>query len=125
LSPLSGSYAVGDEVSVWIDDVEVQGVVGQVNGLGRQDLRHRDRRRLRHRRACDGHHAAGEKIGEGELEVNMPVPVTAVGGTIDTIYYEDNDSVSSGSRLFCVTGRIPSSELLAGAVYLRLRPAPR
>jgi multidrug resistance efflux pump len=41
----------------------------------------------------------------------MPVPVTSIGGTIDTIYYEDNESVASGAKLFYVTGRIPSAEL--------------
>lgn len=109
--PLSGSYAVGDEVSVWIDDVEVQGVVDQVDGLGG---------RISVTVTDDDYDIGasalvttlqGEKIGEGELEVNMPVPVTAIGGTIDTIYYDDNDAVSSGSKLFYVTGRIPSSEL--------------
>lgn len=109
--PLNGSYAVGDEVSVWIDDVEVEGVVDQVDGLGgRISVTVTDD-------DYDIGDAAlvttlqGEKIGEGELEVNMPVPVTAIGGTIDTIYYDDNDAVSSGSKLFYVTGRIPSSEL--------------
>jgi HlyD family secretion protein len=109
--PLSGSYAVGDEVSVWIDDAEVKGVVDQVDGLGgRISVTVTDD-------DYDIGDAAlvttlqGEKIGEGVLEVNMPVPVTAIGGTIDTIYYDDNDSVSSGSKLFYVTGRIPSSEL--------------
>ncbi len=109
--PLSGTYAVGNEVSVWIDNAEVKGVVDQVDGLGGrisvtvsdEDYDIGDQALVTT--------LQGEKIGEGVLEVNMPVPVTAIGGTIDTIYYDDNDSVSSGSRLFYVTGRIPSSEL--------------
>jgi HlyD family secretion protein len=109
--PLSGTYAVGNEVSVWIDDVEVKGVVDQVDGLGGNisvtvtddDYDIGD--------AALVTTLQGEKIGEGVLEVNMPVPVTAIGGTIDTIYYDDDDSVASGARLFYVTGRIPSAEL--------------
>ena len=109
--PLSGTYTVGNELSVWIDDVEVKGVVDQVDGLGG---------RISVTVADDDYDIGeaamvttlqGEKIGEGVLQVNMPVPVTAIGGTIDTIYYDDNDSVASGAKLFYVTGRIPSAEL--------------
>ncbi len=104
-------FAVGDEVSVWIDNAEVAGVVDQVDGLGGSisvTVTDDD---------YDVGTAAlvttlqGEKIGEGVLEINMPVPVTSIGGTIDTIYYEDNESVASGAKLFYVTGRIPSAEL--------------
>ena len=110
--PLSdGTFTVGDKVSVWIDNAEVEGVVDQVDGLGG---------RISVTVADDDYDIGtaalvttlqGEKIGEGVLEVNMPVPVTSIGGTIDTVYYEDNDSVASGAKLFYVTGRIPSAEL--------------
>ena len=105
------AFAVGDKVSVWIDNAEVEGTVDQVDGLGGKisvtvpdndyDI---------------GTQALvttlqGAKLGEGKLEINMPVPVTGIGGTIDTIYYENNDSVASGAKLFYVTGRIPSAEL--------------
>lgn len=105
------NLSVGDPVSVWIDNKEVTGVVDQVDGLGGKvavTVTDED---------YDIGDAAlvttlqGEKIGEGVLEINMPVPVTSIGGTIDKIYYEDNDSVASGARLFYVTGRIPSAEL--------------
>jgi HlyD family secretion protein len=53
----------------------------------------------------------GQKLGEGMLEINMPVPVTGIGGIIDDVYYEEYDSVGSGAKLFHVDGRIPSSDL--------------
>jgi len=109
--PLSGSYAVGDEVSVWIGSTEVVGVVDQVDGLGGRISVTVTDEDYEIGEAALVTTLQGEKIGEGVLEVNMPVPVTAIGGTIDTIYYDDNDSVASGARLFYVTGRIPSAEL--------------
>lgn len=110
--PANGAtFNVGDEVSVWIDNKEVTGVVDQADGLGGK---------ISVTVADDDYDVGtaalvttlqGEKLGEGVLEINMPVPVTSIGGTIDTIYYEDDDSVTSGAKLFYVTGRIPSAEL--------------
>ncbi len=108
---VNNTFTVGDAVSVWIDNAEVAGVVDQADGLGGK---------ISVTVADDDYDVGtaalvttlqGEKIGEGLLEINMPVPVTSIGGTIDTIYYEDNDSVASGAKLFYVTGRIPSAEL--------------
>jgi HlyD family secretion protein len=109
--PAAGSFAVGDQVSVWIGNAEVEGVVDQADGLGGK---------IAVTIADDDYDIGedvlittpqGEKIGEGTLQINMPVPVTSIGGSIDSIYYENNDSVSSGAKLFYVTGRIPSAEL--------------
>ncbi len=104
-------FTVGDKVSVWIDNVEVEGTVDQADGLGGN---------ISVTVPDDDYDVGvaalvttlqGTKLGEGTLQINMPVPVTGVGGTIDTIYYDDNDSVASGAKLFYVTGRIPSAEL--------------
>ena len=104
-------FSVGDKVSVWIDNKEVAGVVAQVDGLGGK---------ISVTVADDDYDVGaaalvttlqGEKLGTGVLEINMPVPVTSIGGSINKIYYDDNDSVASGAKLFYVTGRIPSAAL--------------
>lgn len=107
----TSGLSVGDVVSVWIDNVAVEGVVDQMNNLGGN---------IAVTIADDTYDVGeevlvttlqGEQLGSGQLEVNMPIPVTAVGGTIDTLYYEDNEEVGSGYKLFYITGRIPSAEL--------------
>ena len=110
--PASGySFAIGDTVSVWIDDLEVTGTVEQTVGLGAD---------IAVTIPDDGYDVGkevlvttlqGDRLGSGTLEINMPVPITAIGGTIDTIYYEEGDSVSSGYELFYTTGRLPSADL--------------
>jgi len=105
------SLSVGDPVSVWIDNKEVAGVVDQVDGLGGKIAVTVTDEDYDIGEAALVTTLQGEKIGEGVLEINMPVPVTSIGGTIDKVYYEDNDSVASGAKLFYVTGRIPSAEL--------------
>lgn len=110
--PASGySFAIGDTVSVWIDDLEVTGTVDQTVGLGAD---------IAVTIPDDGYDVGkevlittlqGDRLGSGTLEINMPVPITAIGGTIDTIYYEEGDSISSGYELFYTTGRLPSADL--------------
>ena len=109
--PLGNSFSVGDPVSVWIDNTEVPGVVDQIDGLGGKIAVTVTDEDYDVGKSALVTTLQGENIGEGVLEINMPVPVTSIGGTIDTIYYEDNDSVASGAKLFYVTGRIPSAEL--------------
>ena len=102
---------VGDKVTVWIDSKAVNGVVEVTEGLaGRVAVTVED----------DDYDLGepalvttlqGQKLGEGMLEINMPVPVTGIGGIIDKVYYEEYDSVKSGAKLFHVDGRIPSSDL--------------
>ncbi len=110
--PTTGaSFSVGDPVSVWIKNAEVSGVVDQVDGLGGKIAVTVPDEDYDIGETALVTTLQGEKLGEGVLEINMPVPVTSIGGTIDTIYYDDNDSVASGAKLFYVTGRIPSAEL--------------
>ena len=42
----------------------------------------------------------GASLGSGTLMINEPLAVTATDGTINSVYYELNDNVSSGSKLF-------------------------
>jgi HlyD family secretion protein len=103
------SLKVGDAVSVWQDDKEIQGTVDELTNdtmvvsfpdddydVGEQ---------------VQVTTLQGAALGGGVTKINMPVPVTGIGGTIDTVYYDENDSVASGAKLFYITGRIPSSEL--------------
>ena len=110
--PANGfTFNIGDKVSVWLDNLEITGTVDQTVGLGAD---------IAVVIEDDGYDVGkevlittlqGEKIGTGALEINMPVPITAIGGTIDTVYYEEGDSVASGYKLFYTTGRLPSSDL--------------
>ncbi len=107
----SEALNVGDKVNVLVKNTTVQGTVDQLTGLsGKVSVTIDDD-------TYDvGEHVSvttllGDRLGEGALDVNMPIPVTGIGGTVENIYYEDNDKVSSGYRLFYLTGRTPSSEL--------------
>ena len=70
------TFAVGDKVSVWIDNVEVEGTVDQADGLGGK---------ISVTVADDDYDVGtaalvttlqGEKLGEGELAINMHANVT-------------------------------------------------
>lgn len=110
--PVYGTeLTIGDKVSVWVDSVAVTGLVDQTVGLGSK---------IAVTIEDDDYEVGtevlvttlqGEKIGSGTMEINMPIPITAIGGTISTVYYEEGDSVGSGYKLFYTTGRLPSSEL--------------
>lgn len=102
---------VGDKVNVWIKSTAVEGTVDQMTGLSGSISVTIDDDSYDVGEPVSVSTLLGEKLGDGVLEVNMPIPVTGIGGTVDTIYYEDNDKVSSGYRLFYLTGRIPSSAL--------------
>ena len=103
------SLKVGDKVSVWQDNEELSGTVDELTN---------DQMTVSF---PDEEYDVGEevlvttpqgvKLGSGVTEINMPVPITGVGGTIDKVYYDEDDSVVSGAKLFYITGRIPSSEL--------------
>ena len=105
-------FKTGDKVKVWIKDKDVEGVVSQTAGLtgGSISVTVADD-------SYDVGEAVsittlhGELLGEGNLQVNMPIPVTGIGGTISSISYEDNDTVGSGYKIFGLTGRTPSTEL--------------
>ncbi|MDL2206031.1 efflux RND transporter periplasmic adaptor subunit [Eubacteriales bacterium OttesenSCG-928-N13] len=102
---------VGDKVNVWINSVSVEGRVEQLTGLNGNVSVTIDDDSYDVDQAVTVSTLLGEMLGEGVLAVNMPIPVTGVGGTVDNIYYEDNDTVGSGYRLFYLTGRTPSSDL--------------
>lgn len=105
------AFNVGDAVDVWVDNVPITGTVDQTVGLGANIAV----------TIPDDNYDVGEEVlittlqgqtlGNGTLEINMPVPITAIGGTIDTVYYEEGDDVASGAKLFYTTGRLPSSNL--------------
>ncbi|MDO4547492.1 MAG: efflux RND transporter periplasmic adaptor subunit [Clostridia bacterium] len=102
---------IGDVVNVWIDNLAIMATVDQTVGLGANIAV----------TLPDDDYDVGEEvlvttlqgqtIGYGLLEINMPVPITAIGGVVETIYYEEGESVSSGAKLFYTTGRLPSSDL--------------
>ncbi len=105
----SSAIKVGDQVSVWQEDKEIKGTVDELTN-DRMTVSFPD----------DDYDVGlsvkvttlqGEPLGEGVTEINMPVPITGIGGTIDKVYYDENDSVVSGAKLFYITGRIPSSDL--------------
>ena len=106
------NFKAGDKVNVLIKDKTVEGTVSQVAGLTGGAITVT---------VLDDSYEVGEHaivstklselLGQGELEINMPIPVTGIGGTINTITYEDNDEVSSGNKLFTLTGRTPSAAL--------------
>ncbi|MGI6173830.1 MAG: efflux RND transporter periplasmic adaptor subunit [Christensenellales bacterium] len=102
---------IGDAVNVWVDDACITGTVDQTFGLGAN---------IAVTLPDDDYDVGkevmittlqGQTVGNGVLEINMPVPITAIGGTIDTVYYAEGDDVASGARLFYTTGRLPSAEL--------------
>ena len=103
------SLKVGDRVSVWQGSEEITGTVDELTN---------DQMTVSF---PDDEYDVGEevlvttlqgvKLGGGVTEINMPVPITGIGGTIDRVYYDEDDSVTSGAKLFYITGRIPSSEL--------------
>lgn len=105
------TFNVGDAVNVWVDNVPITGTVDQTVGLGANIAV----------TIPDDNYDVGEEVmittlqgqtlGSGTLEINMAVPITAIGGTIDTVYYEEGDDVASGAKLFYTTGRLPSSDL--------------
>jgi HlyD family secretion protein len=101
----------GDRVSVWIDTLEVQGIVEQTVGLGSGIAVTIPDDSYEIGREVLITTIQGTRLGSGTLEINMPVPITAIGGTVDTVYYEEGESVGSGSKLFYTTGRLPSSDL--------------
>ncbi len=112
-TPIPGVvFQAGDKVNVWIKNASVTGTVSQTAGLkgGNISVTVDD----------DSYDVGepvvvstllGQELGQGALQVNMPIPVTGIGGTISSIAYEDNDTVSSGTKLFGLTGRTPSSDL--------------
>ncbi len=105
------SFEIGDRVSVWIDTLEVQGIVEQTVGLGSGIAVTIPDDSYEIGREVLITTIQGTRLGSGTLEINMPVPITAIGGTVDTVYYEEGESVGSGSKLFYTTGRLPSSDL--------------
>lgn len=52
----------------------------------------------------------GNEIGAGTLDINQPVAITGVSGTVKTIHYKENSSVSSGTTLFTLKDMPKSSE---------------
>jgi HlyD family secretion protein len=100
---------VGDKVSVWQKNKEITGTVDELTN---------DQMTVSF---PDDEYDVGEEVlvttlqgaqlGGGVTEINMPVPITGIGGTIDKVYYDEDDSVVSGAKLFYITGRIPSSDL--------------
>lgn len=106
------TFHAGDKVHVWIKSQAVEGTVSQAAGLtgGNISVTVPDD-------SYDVGEPAvvstllGEKLGEGTLAVNMPIPVTGIGGTISSIAYEENDTVGSGYKLFGLSGRTPSADL--------------
>ena len=103
--------AVGDAVSVWIDNQAVAGVIDQIEGLKGNIAVTIDDDSYDVGAEALVTTPQGERLGSGALEINMPIPVTGIGGTVSNVYYEDNDKVASGAKLFYITGRIPSAEL--------------
>lgn len=110
-SGLAATLQVGDTVSVWVDNEAVTGVVDQISGLGGNIAVTLEDDEYEVGAEALVTTPQGEKLGAGVLEINMPIPITGVGGTIETIYYDEEDSVASGAKLFYITGRIPSAEL--------------
>lgn len=105
------SFEIGDRVSVWIDTLEVMGIVEQTVGLGSGIAVTIPDDDYEIGREVLITTIQGTRLGTGTLRINMPVPITAIGGTVDTVYYEEGESVGSGSKLFYTTGRLPSSDL--------------
>lgn len=58
----------------------------------------------------------GSKLGQGKLEVNRPLLLTAYSGTVDTIYVKVNDEVSAGHKLLTLDGAVLSSNFEAQLV---------
>ncbi len=104
------ALSVGDPVTVWIDSEGVDGVVDQWRAAGKVSVTVEDDDYELGEAALVST-LQGKRLGEAVLEVNMPVPVTGIGGFVDEVYYDEDDSVGSGAKLFHVDGRIPSSEL--------------
>lgn len=107
----TGKFSVGEKVSVWVDSQEVIGTVEQTVGLGANIAVVIEDDSYDVGKEVLITTPQGEKLGSGCLEINMPVPITAIGGVVDTAYYEEGDSVGSGYKLFYTTGRLPSSDL--------------
>ena len=105
-----GALKVGDKVSVAIGDKTEEGIVDSVSDVGGKTVV------LISDDTYDVDAEAtvsledGTRIGSGRLKINMPVPVTGVGGTISKIYKSQNTKVDSGASLFYLKGRIPSAD---------------
>ena len=108
-----GSFdlTIGDKVSVWIDGTAVTALVDQTVGLGSNIAITLPDEDYEVGLEVLVTTVQGEKIGTGIMEINMPIPTTAIGGEVSTVYYEEGDSIGSGYKLFYTTGRLPSSEL--------------
>lgn len=102
---------VGDKLNVLIKNTTVQGTVSQVTGLSGNIAVTVPDDKYEIGESVIVSTLLGEKLGSGFLEVNMPVPVTGIGGTVSSIYYDEEDTVGSGYRMFYLTGRTPSSDL--------------
>lgn len=62
--------------------------------------------------------ASGAKLGQGALEVNAPLLVTADSGTVDKIYVDKDEKIGKGHRLVRLTGYILNSNF-ASAIQQR------
>jgi HlyD family secretion protein len=107
----ASAVSVGDYVTVWIDGAGVSGRVGQVTGLQGKVAVTIDDDSYDVDKEVSITTPQGDKLGTGALEVNMPIPVTAIGGTVSTVYYAENEKITSGNRIFYLTGRTPSADL--------------
>ena len=58
----------------------------------------------------------GAKLGNGTLEANQPLLVTAYSGTVDHIYVDVGDKVSAGGRLLRLDGAILGADFEAQLV---------
>ena len=108
---------VGDAVTVWIDNKGVTGYVEQLSGLAGNIAVTVDDDKYELGKEALVSTLQGEKLGVGLLEINMPVPVTGIGGNIKSVYYDEEDTVASGAKLFYLDGRIPSAELQQALLY--------
>lgn len=109
--PTESGLSIGDPVKVMVGAVEEEGTVDQVTGLQGKIAVTIGNDSYAVGQEVTVLSVAGDKLGEGTLEVNMPVPVMGIGGTVSEIYRADNEKVSSGTSLFYLEGRIPTADM--------------
>jgi len=105
------SVGVGDAVRVQIGNSTEDGLVTQTEGLQGKTAVIIDSDKFDVGAECVVMSALGDKLGTGELQLNMPIPVMGTVGKISKISYEENATISSGSIIFTLTGKLATNDM--------------